>query len=155
MSLLYRDADAPKKWLGELPVTNRYTYGLAGEKFYRAIKDHAQILGTHCPRCNITYVPPSIYCERCFSELTDWVDVGTIGELHTFTLLYENMDGSSKEKPQAIGLIKFGNGGLVHLLGEISPEEIYIGMLLKAKFKSQKDRVGAITDIQYFYPEAQ
>lgn len=152
MSLFYRELQAPERWLGELPVKNRYTYGLAGEKFFRAIKDHGQILGTHCPKCNLTFVPPSIYCERCFSELTEWVDVGTIGELHTFTILHENMDGSIKEKPQAIGLINIGGGSLVHLLGEIYPEEIFIGMQVKAKFKPQKDRVGAITDIEYFYP---
>lgn len=154
MSLLYRDSHAPEKWFGDLPVSNRYTFGLAGEKFYRAIKDHGQILGTHCSKCNHTYVPPSIYCERCFSELTDWVDVGNIGTLHTFTLLYENMDGSSKEKPLAIGLIKIGDGCLIHLLGEVYSEEIYIGMKMKAKFKPQKNRVGAITDIEYFYPVA-
>lgn len=154
MSLLYRDSHAPEKWLGELPVSNRYSFGLAGEKFYRAIKDHGQILGTHCPKCNRTYVPPSVYCERCFSELTDWMDVGTIGVLHTYTLLYENMDGTFKEKPQAIGLIKIGDGSLVHLLGEIYPEDIFIGMQVKAKFKPEKERVGAITDIEYFFPTA-
>jgi len=152
MALLYRDTNAPEKWRGELPVANRYTYGLAAEKFYRAIKDHGQILGTHCPMCNITFVPPSLYCERCFSELTEWIDVGIIGELHTFTLLYENLDGGYEENPQAIGVIKIGDGSLVHLLGEIYPEEIYIGMQVKVKFKPQKDRIGAITDIEYFYP---
>ncbi len=152
MSLFIRDSHTPEKWFGDLPVTNRYTYGLAGEKFYRAIKDQEQILGTYCPKCARTYVPPSIFCERCFSELNEWVDVGIIGELHTFTLLYENMDGSFKEKPQAIGLIKIGDGGLIHQLGEIHPDEIYIGMRVKAKFKPQKDRIGAITDIEYFYP---
>ena len=38
MTLLKRDPNAPVSWQGELPVTNRYTYGLAGEKFFRALK---------------------------------------------------------------------------------------------------------------------
>jgi uncharacterized OB-fold protein len=152
MSLMNRDSLAPEKWFGDLPVTNRYTLGLAGEIFYRAIKDQAKIMGTYCPKCNHTYVPPSIFCERCFAELNEWVDVGIIGELHTFTLLYENLDGSRLEKPQIVGFIKLGDGGIIHYLGEISPDDIYIGMPLKAKFKPQKDRVGAITDIEYFFP---
>jgi uncharacterized protein len=152
MSLLTRESHTPEKWFGNLPVTNRYSFGLAGEKFYRAIKDHSQILGAFCPKCNRTYIPPSIFCERCFEELTEWVDVGVIGELHTFTLLYENMEGSPQEKPQVIGFIKLGDGGLIHYLGEINPEDIHIGMLVKAKFKPQKDRIGAITDIEYFFP---
>ncbi len=152
MSLTFRESHAPEKWFGNLPVTNRYSFGLAGEKFYRAIKDNGQILGSFCPKCKRTYVPPSIFCERCFMELTEWIDVGIIGELHTFTLLYENIEGAYQDKPQIIGFIKLGDGGLIHYLGEISPEDIYIGMPLKAKFKSHKDRVGAITDIEYFFP---
>ena len=36
MTLLNRDPKAPVAWQGDLPVTNRYTYGLAGERFFRA-----------------------------------------------------------------------------------------------------------------------
>ena len=38
MTLLHETPNAPVSWLGELPVTNRYTYGLAGEKFFRHYK---------------------------------------------------------------------------------------------------------------------
>ena len=31
MTLLERDPNAPAAWYGNLPVTSRYTYGLAGE----------------------------------------------------------------------------------------------------------------------------
>lgn len=152
MSLLMRDSRSPEKWYGDFPVTNRYTFGLAGEKFYRSLKDDGKIMGTYCPNCDHTYVPAAIFCERCFAELCDWVDVGIIGELHTFTLLYVNLDGSIKNEPQVIGFVKMGDGGLIHLIGEIHPEEIQIGMQLRAKLKPKKDRVGAISDIEYFYP---
>ncbi len=46
MTLLERDPKAPTAWVGNLPVTNRYTYGLAGERFFRAIKDEGKIFGT-------------------------------------------------------------------------------------------------------------
>ncbi|NMC14761.1 MAG: Zn-ribbon domain-containing OB-fold protein [Chloroflexi bacterium] len=152
MSLLIRDTQAPEKWFDEFPVMNRYTYGLAGERFYRAIKDSGQIFGTRCYNCHITYVPARIFCERCFTELTDWIDVGAIGELYTFTLLYKNLDGSINENPIPVGFVKIADGGLIHLLGEMNPEEITIGMKLKAKFKPKRDRIGSITDIQFFIP---
>jgi uncharacterized OB-fold protein len=150
MTLLERDKDAPQAWYGNLPVTSRYTFGLAGEKFFRAIKDEAKILGTPCPKCERTYVPGVLFCERCLSELDEWIDVGTTGEVHTFTLLYENYDGSPRETPEVVAFVKFGDGGLVHKLGEIEPETAEIGMLVEAVFKPQKDREGAITDIKYF-----
>ena len=62
MTLLDHDQNAPKAWRGNLPVTSRYTYGMAGEKFFRAMKDDGKILGTYCPKCERTYVPASIFC---------------------------------------------------------------------------------------------
>ena len=35
-------------WQGDLPVTSRYTFGVAGERFYRAIMEEGKLLGTKC-----------------------------------------------------------------------------------------------------------
>src|SRR3990172_6278368 len=99
MSLLERNSQAPDTWNDTLPVTNRYTYGLAGERFFRALKEDGRIYGTHCPSCDLTYVPARVFCERCLGELTEWIDVGLVGELHTYTLLYVNYDGSRLDIP--------------------------------------------------------
>lgn len=152
MSLLNRDPNAPAAWTGDLPVTSRYTYGVAGERFFRALQEEGRILGTYCPTCDFTYVPGRIFCERCLNELDKWVDVGTKGEVHTFTLLYEDYDGSKLDQPQLVAMIRMGDGGLLHLLGEIEPEEIFIGMQVEAVFKPQEERQGSIEDIQYFLP---
>ena len=106
MSLLSKDPQGPNAWLGDLPVVSRYTAGIAGEKFFRAIQEEGKILGTYCDNCDITYVPGRIFCERCFSELDLWEDVGKTGEVYTFTLLFENLDGSLREEPQVIAFIK-------------------------------------------------
>jgi uncharacterized OB-fold protein len=152
MTLLNRDPNAPKAWYGELPVTNRYTYGLAGEKFFRTLKDEGRILGTHCHHCDQTYVPAAIFCERCLAKLDDWVDVGISGEVNTFTLLYANLDGSPREKPEVIAFVRFGDGGLIHRLGEINPDQVEIGMMVQAVLKPKSERVGSILDIDYFKP---
>jgi uncharacterized OB-fold protein len=152
MTLLEHDKNAPQAWFGNLPVTSRYTFGIAGERFFRAIKEDGVILGTHCSRCDRTYVPGTMFCERCLGKLEEWVDAGTIGEVHTFTLLYVNYDGSPRENPEIIAFVKIKDGGLVHRLGAISPEEIEIGMKVEAVFKDQEDREGSILDIVYFKP---
>lgn len=152
MTLLDHDPNAPKAWRGNLPVTSRYTYGIAGEKFFRAIKDDGEILGTHCPKCERTYVPAALFCERCLSELDEWTDVGNSGVVHTFTLLYENYDGTSRADPEIVALISLGDGGLVHRLDEIVPEDVVIGLPVEAVFKNQPEREGSISDIRYFRP---
>jgi uncharacterized OB-fold protein len=152
MTLLERDPKAPGAWYGDLPVTSRYTYGLAGERFFRAIKDDGQILGTRCLHCERIYVPAALFCERCLAQLDEWVDVGTTGELHTFTLLYQDYDGSEREAPQIVAFISLGDGGLVHQLGEVALEDLEIGMQVEAVFKPPNERSGSILDIAYFKP---
>jgi uncharacterized OB-fold protein len=152
MALLNRDPKSPVVWNGELPITNRYTYGLAGEKFFRTLKDEGRILGTHCPHCDQTYVPAAIFCERCLARLDDWVDVGTSGEVNTFTILYVNINGSPLKKPEIIAFVRFGDGGLIHRLGEINPDQIEIGMMVQAVFKPSSKRIGSILDIDHFKP---
>jgi len=152
MTLLERDRNAPQAWHGNLPVTSRYTYGLAGERFFRAIKDEGKLLGTYCPQCERTYVPATLFCERCLSQLDEWVDVGTTGEVLTFTLLYENVDGSRRELPEIVAFVRFGDGGIVHRLGRVVPENVEIGLQVEAVFKDPEDREGSILDIVYFKP---
>jgi uncharacterized OB-fold protein len=152
MTLLDHDQNAPKAWRGNLPITSRYTYGIAGEKFFRAIKDEGKIFGTYCPKCERTYVPAVLFCERCLSELVEWTDAGNSGIVHTYTLLYENYDGTSRSDPEIVALITIGDGGLVHRLDEISPEDVEIGLMVEAVFKNQSEREGSISDIRYFRP---
>ncbi len=152
MSLLERDPNAPVAWKGDLPVSSRYTYGLAGERFFRAIKDEGRIYGTRCSHCDHLYVPAVIFCERCLNELTEWVDMGNTGEIFTYTLLFVNFDGSPRETPELVAFVRFGDGGLIHRLEGVSPEQIEIGMPVKAVFKPTAERTGSILDIDYFTP---
>lgn len=152
MSLLERNHEAPRALQGELPVTSRYTFGLAGERFFRAIKDEGSIQGTHCPDCDITYVPATAFCERCLNPLHEWIDVGSVGEVHTFTLLFEGYDGKPLDEPELVAFIRLGDGGIVHRLDEVEPVEIEIGMPVEAVFKPIQERVGSINDIKYFKP---
>ncbi len=152
MTLLKRDPKAPVSWLGDLPVTNRYTYGLAGEKFFRTLKDEGKILGTYCPHCDHTYVPAAVFCERCLGKLDDWIDMGTTGDVVTYTVLNVALDGSPLEKPEIIAFIRFGDGGLIHHLGEIEPEQVEIGLIVQAVLKTASKRTGSILDIKYFKP---
>jgi len=150
MSLLERGPNAPQAWFGELPVSNRYTYGLAGERFFRTIKEEGRITGTYCQKCDHTYVPAVQFCEKCLGELSDWVDVDAVGELHTFTLLYEAYGGARLDKPEIVAFVVFGDGGLIHRLREVDPDDIYFGMPVEAVFKPKEQRVGSILDIAYF-----
>lgn len=145
---------APTFWEGEIPVRYVYTYGTAGERFFRAVKDRGTFLATRCEDCDITYVPPKAFCDRCFEALDDYIDVGTVGYVETFTISFQNMDGSAKKHPRILAMVRIEgtDGGLIHYLEGIDWEEICIGMPVKAIFKPKPGRTGSIEDIVGFGP---
>lgn len=144
----------PTYWEGEIPVNYVYTYGLAGEAFFRAVKDKGTFLATRCDACDVSFVPPKIYCDRCMEKLEKYIDVGTIGRIETFTVSFKNMDGSDKTKPRILAMIRIEgtDGGLVHYIEGIKIEDIGLGMPVKAIFKPKSQRKGSIEDIIGFGP---
>lgn len=141
-------------WEGQIPMSYIYTVGRAGEKFFREMIN-GKIFGAKCNQCNIIYVPPRIYCEKCFERLEgNYLEVGTKGKVHTFTHCYETYDGVRKETPSIVAVIRIDGteGGLVHWLGEVEFKEVYFGMPVEAVFKDKKEREGSILDIKYFKP---
>ncbi len=141
-------------WRGDIPITSRYTAGIAGEKFFRAIKDEGRFLGTRCEACDLVYVPATMFCERCFADLDEWVDVPNRGYVFTFTVLFRDLDDQPLDEPAVLAYVKLdgSDGGLVHYLGEIELEELYIGLEVEAVFKDAAKREGSILDIRYFRP---
>jgi len=141
-------------WEGDIPITSRYTVGIAGERFFREIKDRARFLGTRCEACSLTYVPPAIFCERCFAQLDDWVEVGSTGSVFTYTVLYQDLDEKPLAEPEILAYVKLdgSDGGLVHRLGGVGPNQVQIGMRVRAVWRAPKERVGSILDIEHFAP---
>ncbi len=144
----------PTAWEGEIPVNFVYTYGIAGEEFFRAIKEKGTFLGTRCDEDDVTFVPPKAYCDRCLEPLTKYIDVGTVGYVDTFTVSFKNMDGTTKDRPRILAMIKIEgtDGGIIHYLEGISIEEVALGLPVQAIFKPKSQRTGAITDIVGFGP---
>jgi len=143
-----------RHWLGDMEADYIYTLGVASERFFKEIKENGRIMGAKCPSCNVVYVPPRMYCEKCFAKLEKWIDVGTKGVIHTFTVATIDVDGKKLEKPVIYALIKFEKtcGGLIHKIGEAKPEKVKIGMKVEAVFKPSYERKASINDIEYFKP---
>ena len=156
MSLLDRmqHLDDALSWKGDMPTQGRYTAGIAGERFFRAIKDDGQFLATVCLDCDITYMPPRLYCEQCFAHLDEWVEVEPAGHVYTFTVVHRDLDEQVLPEPRILAFVVLDDtdGGLVHYLDEVEPDEIYLGMAVEPVLKEKEERQGSINDIEYFRP---
>lgn len=133
----------------------RYTWdaGIAMGRFLRELKA-GRIVGTRCSSCARVLVPPRMFCEHCFQPADGWVPVQDTGTIVTFSICYVTWDMVRVKEPQipCVIAIDGSSGGLMHLLGEVKPEDIKVGMRVKAVWKPAAERTGAITDILYFKP---
>jgi uncharacterized OB-fold protein len=129
-----------------------YTLGVAGERFFKELKKSGKIMGTKCSRCKKIYLPPRIYCEKCFTRLEEWINVGKEGRVYTFTIATIDINNSKLKKPITYAFIEFDGvtGGLIHKLDNTTDPKI--GMKVKAILKPKKERKASINDIRFFKP---
>ncbi len=127
--------------------------GVAVGGFLRGLEE-GRILGRACPECGRVLVPPRVFCERCFRPTTRWEPVADTGVVQTFSLCHVSWDMRRLAEPEipAVIAVDGSDGGLLHLLGEVRPEDVRVGMAVEAVWKPEAEREGSIRDIRYFRP---
>jgi len=139
---------------GQIKIPNSYSAGAVGSRFLIELRDKKRIMGTRCPACNRVYVPARSICKDCFGQLDEWVEVSDRGTVLTYAVDHESKPIQPVEPPIIYGIIQLDGAdtGFVHMLGEVDPEQLRVGMKVQAVFK--EERVGNILDIKYFKPLA-
>ncbi|HXW37373.1 MAG TPA: Zn-ribbon domain-containing OB-fold protein [Nitrososphaerales archaeon] len=132
-----------------------WTSGVAISRFLDGLKE-GEVWARRCNSCGRTIVPPRMYCEECFRPTDDWVRVKDRGTVSTFSISYVNADASRRKTPILVTVVWLDGAspenGILHLLGEVKPKDVRVGMKVKAVWKPKSQREGAITDIRYFKP---
>jgi uncharacterized OB-fold protein len=115
-----------------------------------------RIVGRSCRKCNRVFVPPREFCELCFRPADDWVPLEDTGRINTFSLCYITWDMKKLTSPEIPAVIEIDGAtpghGIMHLIGGVDPAEVKVGMKVKAVWKPENEREGAITDIRYWKP---
>ncbi len=133
---------------GDFPVHFRYTVGVAAEKFFREILQNERLVASRCNSCNLNYLPPRIYCERCMSQLQEYLPVESKGIIEAFTVCHQDAEGNQLPEPVGVALVRFPgtHGGLVHK----TKGTLAIGDKVRVVFKDKRERSGSMLDIKYF-----
>lgn len=126
---------------------------------YLAELRNGRIIGRACHSCNRIMIPPRMFCELCFRPSDEWIELEDTGTVNTFSIVHVNWDASRrgpKDPPLIPAVIEIDGAskgmGIMHMLGEVDPDDLEIGMKVKAVWKKSEEREGAITDILYFKP---
>lgn len=132
----------------------RWAAGVAIGKFLEGLQA-GKILASHCRECDRTVVPPRAFCEMCFVPVGEYVEVPSTGTVNTFVISWIATDRSRLQKPLVPAVIDIdgtSNAGLLHLVGNVDPKKVKIGMRVRAVWRPAKERKGDITDLLHFEP---
>ena len=155
MTFLERTTDARKfrHWEGNMEADYIYTSGVAGEMFFVTLRDEGRLLASRCTACGLDYLPARHFCEDCFAELTESVEVPGEGRVTAVSVAHVDRTGARLSRPQVWAFVSFRGirGGLVHRL-LVPAGRARAGLSVRPKLKPKAARVGAITDIEGFEP---
>ena len=154
MSKITEKVEGTDAWIyhGQVHIPNTYHAGGVGSRFLVEIRDKKKIMGTRCPDCNQVYIPARSICGECLCKLNEWVEVSNKGTVLTYSIDYEPNPVQPVDPPIIYATVQLDGAdtGFVHMLGEVDPEQLRVGMRVEAVFKDE--RKGSILDIRYFKP---
>lgn len=135
----------------------RYAWdtGVAVGRYLAELK-RGRLIGRKCRRCRRVLIPPRMFCEECFRPTDEWVYLKDTGTVNTFSISYIRWDASRVPEPTLPAVIEIDGAsqgmGILHLLGEVRPEEVQVGMRVQAVWRPAAERTGSVLDIAYFKP---
>ena len=110
---------------------------------YQQFLNEEKIMGSSCKECGARFVPPRSICVNCYRSDMEWVEIKGRGRLAAFTCItvappFMIAQGYDRNNPYCSGVVELEDGGRVDARIEgvdaSKPEDIKIGMPLKAKF---------------------
>jgi len=123
--------------------------------YFEGLKD-GKLVGAKMPDSGRTVIPPRAFDEIAFTSNVEFVDLPDTGTINTFSLAHVTWDVQRLAKPQIPAVIDVDGTeprcGIMHMIGEVKPEHVRIGMRVKAVWKPAAERTGQITDIKYWKP---
>ncbi len=130
----------------------------AGEAMTRFLAELEQgrLIARECKGCDRILFPPRMFCEECYRPTDAWVYVRDTGTIETYSISYLDTDARRITEPILVGVVSIDGAspkmGMMHYFGEMSKDDIRIGMRVQAKWRAARDRTGSVLDIEYFRP---
>ena len=136
-------------------LTYDHAIGPTASRFFDEIKEHQRILGKRCSDCGRVLVPPRSFCDRCYVETKDWVEVKKEVMIEAFTIIYQQFKGLP-EPPYALAYVLLEGAdtaiaGFIRGIDLSDPKKatsrLYIGARVRVIFSNE--RRGSVLDFWY------
>jgi len=135
----------------------RYAWS-AGEAMSRFLEElqRGRLIARTCKGCDRILFPPRMFCELCFRPTDAWTYVLDTGTIETYSISYLDTNAKRISVPILVGVVSLDGAsptmGLMHYFGEMTPEDLRIGMRVKAVWRPPEERRGSVLDLAYFRP---
>ncbi len=113
-----------------------------------------RIIGGRCGTCTKVYLPPRGACPTCGVPTTTQVDVADHGVVTTFCIIRIPFDAAPFPPPYAAiaVLLEGADMPIFHLLRGIPPEEVRMGMRVRAVWVPDAELAPTLASIRWFEP---
>lgn len=142
-------------WTKKPEIEYSWSAGEAISRFLDGLEEKT-LLGRECRECDRVLFPPRMFCEECYRNTDEWVELAQEGTIETFSVSYLDTDATRIEDPIVVGVVSLDDAaeghGIMHYFDEVSKDEIEIGMAVEPVWKPEDDREGSIRDIRYWKP---
>lgn len=142
---------------GRWDIEYDYSAGETASHFLATLRDDGTLLGKRCPDCERVLAPPRGFCERCFVDTDDWVEIGPEGRIESFTVTPNDL-GAGPEAPFALAYVQLDGAdtAMVNVLEgldlsdpDAAAESLSVGDRVEAVPEPADEREGRITDFHY------
>lgn len=137
------------------PFRMDYTYvaGVGRSVFLRGLAER-KMLARRCPGCRQVYLPPPEFCSRCLTELEEPFELDGRGTISTFCVVSFPFPGQTIDPPYVVAHIQphGADTRLMHLIGEIEPDEVQIGMEVEPVWVADDQLETSMTSIRHYRP---
>lgn len=132
----------------------RYFAGETASRFFQELAA-GRIMGRRCPSCTKVLVPARSFCDACYVETGEWVEVGPGGRLDIFTIVATKFPGLP-DPPFVIGYVTLDGADtaiLNHVRGlNLSDIDTAVARLMprpRVSVTFAEAREGRITDFHF------
>jgi uncharacterized OB-fold protein len=134
----------------------RFTAGEASQDFLHGLAER-KLLGRRCPVDGKIYVPARGSCPEHAVALTDSVEVRDSGTVTTFCIVRIPAENLSVDPPFVAAHVLLDGADIpfFHVVHGCAPEEVRMGMRVKAHWVAQEELGPTLRSIAYFEPSGE
>lgn len=94
-------------------------------------------MAVKCRKCKTTLVPPRAFCPKCYTSISDWVQLSGKGKLTTYTIIHAPPTQFQALAPYAVGIVELKEGPKIPgMIKNVKLEDIRVGMDLVVDFET-------------------